>query len=99
VVWHPRAGPSPDEDWKKYLIEMEASNIKRLTHSCHKRSEIAEWVEDNCPDPEASIAYAQKIPLNMLPLIREMKAMYFRAAPVTVLGVSDGTDVGLHATF
>jgi hypothetical protein len=78
---------------------MEASNIKRLTHSGHKQSEIAEWVEDNCPDPEASTARAQKIPLNMLPLITEMKGMYFRAAGFSVLGVSDGTDVGLHATF
>jgi hypothetical protein len=78
---------------------MEASNIKGLTHSGHKKSENAECVEDNCPDPEASTAYAQKIPLNMLPLITEMKGMYFRAAGVTVLGVSDGNDVGLHATF
>jgi hypothetical protein len=29
----------------------------------------------------------------------KMKVVYFRAAGVTVLGVSDGTDVGLHATF
>jgi flavodoxin len=78
---------------------MEASNIKRLTHSGHNKPEIGEWVEDHCPDPGASTAYAQKIPLNMLPLITEMKAVYFRAARVTVLGVSDGNDVGLHATF
>jgi hypothetical protein len=69
VVWHASAAPARDDARKKYLMEMAASNIKRLTHTGHKKSEIVAWVEHEFQNPPPSNAYAQTIPVSVVLII------------------------------